>query len=179
MREYVRIISNHYICVPVFGKIFIKENLKSVRSKNIRYLKLVLQSNGRIDLHVVYKRQVNRKRRISNVEGLDRNLTNQVAYTDTHNQPHTIYQSTINHAYLVDDRINSMRSKVSNQQKHSNKSKHYKQLLHHLRKLTKKRTNVIENSYIRLANDLANRYDYLALESLNYNQMIKEQSQKN
>lgn len=180
MKPYVYIISNHYIYLPDYGKIFVKENLKSIRNKDLKVFALVRQSNGRIDLHITYKRTVTRKSHDLLTTGVDWNLTNHQPYTDIDNHGTPLETGLLKKVQQLDKLVNKKRSRFSYGKHHLRKgTNQYEKLQHQLNKATHKLSYVLDNRYIALSNDLTQQWDYLAMESLNYNQMIQERAKRN
>lgn len=180
MKKLAFIVSNHFVKLPGYGLLYVKENLSSMKKHKVVQLTLVKQSNGRIDLHVACTRTVNRQRHNLNPRGLDWNLYNNVPYTDNFGKPYQLYKAILTQANTIDDDINLQRSLISYLQKHGGlNTNRYQNALHQLNKLTQKRSNIIDNEYISLANRIVKQSGYIAVESLDFNQMVAERAKKN
>lgn len=180
MKPYVRILSNHQILLPDYGIINVKENLHKILDSDVRSIMLVVQSNNRIDVHVVIQKHRCRKRHNLRLNGLDWNLTNHDPYTDIYNNSISMKQNIVDQSIKLAKKYDEAHSKLSEAANHSGQTsnKYYHQL-HLLNKISHKLSYTLDNHYYHLTKQLAMNNDYLAVESLDYNQMIQERASKN
>lgn len=180
MKPYVQIISNHCLTLPDYGKIFVKENLKSMRKRPIKMITLISQSNGRIDVHLTFERNLSRQKHHLRVNALDWNLTNRQPYTDIYNQGKPLPKPLVKHLLEIDAKEDRDRQRLSYLRHHtSHSNRAYQRVQAHLNKVSAKRSAVLDNYYVKYANALAQAWPYLAVESLDYNQMVQERAKQN
>lgn len=180
MKQYVKVISNHRISLPDYGIITVKENMHKMLTSNVRTIMLVKQTNGRIDVHIAIQNTRHRKRHNLQLNAVDWNLTNNVPYTDIYNHPYEIKDNVLKQVSKLSNRYDQNHHNLSILAKHGRQhTKRYQIQLTRLNKTSHKLSYVLDNQYRKITNQLASENDYLAVESLNYNQMVKERASKN
>lgn len=180
MKRYVKVISNHRILLPDYGVIIVKENMYKLLTSNVRTIMLVKQANGRVDVHVAIQKTRCRKRHNLQLNAVDWNLTNNVPYTDIYNHPYKIKDNVLKQVAKLSNRYDQNHHDLSILANHGGRhTKRYQIQLTRLNKTSCKLGYVLDNRYREIANQLALENDYLAAESLNYNQMVKERASKN
>lgn len=180
MKPYVKIISNHQILLPDYGVVTVKENMHKMLTSNVRTIMLVKQFNGRVDVHVAIQKTRYRKRHNLRMNAVDWNLTNNVPYTDIYNRPYKIGKETLDRVFELSNRYDQNHHDLSILANHGGRhTKRYQIQLIRLNKASRELSYVLDNRYHEIVNQLTKENDYLAAESLNYNQMVKERSSKN
>lgn len=180
MKPYVKVVSNHQILLPDYGVVTVKENMHKMLTSNVRTIMLVKQSNGRVDVHVAIQKTRCRKRHNLQMNAVDWNLTNNVPYTDIYNHPYEIKDDILKQVFKLTNRYDQNHHNLSILANHGRRhTKRYQIQLIRLNKTSRKLSYVLDNRYHEITNQLASENDYLAVESLNYNQMVKERASKN
>lgn len=180
MKQYVKVLSNHRISLPDYGIITVKENMHKMLTSNVRTIMLVKQSNGRVDVHVAIQKTKCRKRHNLQLNAVDWNLTNNVPYTDIYNHPYKIKDKVLKQVSELSNRYDQKHHDLSILANHGGRhTKRYQIQLARLNKTSHKLSYVLDNRYREITNQLASKNDYLAVESLKYNQMVKERASKN
>lgn len=180
MKPYVKVISNHQILLPDYGVVTIKENMHKMLTSDVRTIMLVKQSNGRIDVHIAIQKARCRKRHNLRMNAVDWNLTNNVPYTDIYNHPYEIGKKTLGRVFELSNRYDQNHHDLSILANHGGRhARRYQVQLKRLNKTSHKLSYILDDRYYEIVNQLAKENDYLAAESLNYNQMVKERASKN
>ena len=175
----IKIVSTHYVYVPSYGLVFVRQNLKQYRRHQIKMLRIKRRCHHDYELQLIFIDQVERKP-LKSVVGVDWNMhENQVWQTSQVNQsPYVIPKAVIDKANTLEDEIKHLQAIRSVRQQYLKpSSKQLFKLSQRIQYLFQKRSYCLRDWYYQLVHQVIDPLDGIAMELLNIRDMYQENCQ--
>lgn len=166
-----KIIDNHHIQIPYFGKLTIKQNLSNLKNKKLVELK-VQQFRDRYILQVVYKFESKRyvtKSDLKYTVGLDINSKDNKILALSDGTVYTLPKEIEQKYKQLDQSDRQLQKQISQLIKSHRKGKEYQKLLFKQTNIENKKAQIVDNWEQKVAKELASKYPVLAMERLQSN----------
>lgn len=173
-----RVISDHEIFVQQYGLIHVRQNIRKFRGneKQIAQVKIKMRRHGDYEIQFVLNAPRVKSERLR-AQGVDMNMKHNKIF-------HTTNQSNVQKRYYLSRDISGRTDKLSDlvdalksqrdTSKLSKQSKCYRALCNSIRYWTRKRENILNNTFRHIVRDLMSNYDITVMERLTAFDMRKK-----
>lgn len=172
----IRIVSPHYVYVPSYGKIFVKQNLRNFQHLKLKIVRIKRRRDHDYEIQLGFLDNLKRKS-LKKIVGVDWNMYhNQVWRTsNSGDQPFVIPDLVLNQANQLEDQINQQKELRDHWKTFlADDCQRIQKLASHIRYLYQKRSHILTNWYYQLAHQVIDPLDGIALEKLSVRDMYSE-----
>jgi putative transposase len=175
----IEVLSAHHIKIQAFGDVRVIENISNLKGQDIRISKLKRKNDGTYELQLVLQHVKHPKKYDeTNSIGADWNMIDNQAFTTTDNRVLTLSDKVIAQADFLEEKIKQLDNQIMTSTWLGVQSKRMIGLRKECSKLFAKRSNVLDEHYKQIANELIADNEAVIIEDLDSKQMRKEKGKR-